>query len=84
MVRNNSIMYEKERSTCIRNQDVNVHCNENKTLSMSGKRVFCWFFIFLRFVVCTSYVSFVVVCHSRKNIITIQLNEEDHIRSRQI
>lgn len=24
-----------------KNQDVNVHCNENKTLSMSGKRAFC-------------------------------------------
>jgi len=58
-------MYEKERSTCIRqvtiminqmkrkevlmtlalcekNQDVNVHCNENKILNfMSGKRAFC-------------------------------------------
>jgi len=44
-----------------------VHCNENKTLSISGKRAFRWFFIFLRFVVRTSCVFFVAVYHSRSS-----------------
>lgn len=47
-----------------KNQDVNVHCNENKTLSISGKRDFLltlYFFFVSSFR--TSCVPFVVVCH---------------------